>query len=132
VGTSRRRCRAAAGALAAVALLIGCAGRGADDAGAVAAAFENDAADPADRCALLTPAALTALESEASAPCADAISDIPLQGGAVEAVAVWGGNAQVQLSGDTVFLTETAAGWRVVAAACQARGEAPYDCEVES
>jgi len=132
VRTSTRRCRGTAGALAAVALLSGCASLEADDAGAVAAAFEDGAADPADRCALLTPATLTALESDESAPCADAISRIPLQGGAVEAVEVWGGNAQVRLSGDTVFLTETAAGWRVVAAACQPRGGAPYDCEVES
>ncbi len=46
-------------------------------------------------------------------------------------VEIWGGEAQVRLSGDTVFLTETSAGWRVVAAACEAQLEAPYDCEVE-
>ncbi|WP_176832512.1 hypothetical protein [Geodermatophilus sp. DSM 45219] len=44
---------------------------------------------------------------------------------------IWGGNAQVRMPGDAVFLTETPTGWRVVAAACESRGEAPYDCEAE-
>src|SRR4051794_3294899 len=48
-----------------------------------------------------------------------------------ERVDIWGGEAQVRLGGDTVFLTQTHAGWRVVAAVCEERGEAPYDCEVE-
>jgi hypothetical protein len=48
----------------------------------------------------------------------------------VESVEVWGRDAQVRLGGDTVFLTETDAGWRVTAA-CRPRGEAPYECQVE-
>ena len=44
---------------------------------------------------------------------------------------VWGGDAQVRLGGDTVFLTETPTGWRVTAAACEPRGELPYECQVE-
>jgi len=56
---------------------------------------------------------------------------VPLTGGEVRQVEIWGGDAQVRLGDDTVFLTETGAGWRVTAAACEPRGEAPYDCEVE-
>ena len=56
---------------------------------------------------------------------------VPLPGGAVEAVEVWGGRAQVRLGGDTVFLTETPTGWQVTAAAREPRGEMPDDCEVE-
>ena len=115
----------------ATAALGGCAGLQEDDVGRVAGAFEDPAAAPADRCTLLAPATLEMLESDESAPCADVIGQVPLPGGAVEAVEVWGGDAQVRLSGDTVFLTETSAGWRVTAAACQPRGELPYDCQVE-
>ncbi|MGY1638769.1 hypothetical protein ACI78V_19145 [Geodermatophilus sp. SYSU D00742] len=111
--------------------LSGCASLETRDVGAVAAGFEDPTGDPAQRCSLLAPAALAALESEASAPCEDALADVPLPGGAVESVEVWGGNAQVRLSGDTVFLAETGTGWKVVAAGCRPRAEAPYDCEVE-
>ncbi len=117
--------------LAATAPLTGCAGLEEDDVGRVAGAFEDPAAAPAERCALLAPSTLQTLEAEESAPCADVIGQVPLPGGAVEAVEVWGGDAQVRLSGDTVFLTETPPGWLVTAAACEPRGELPYDCQVE-
>ncbi|WP_232807343.1 hypothetical protein, partial [Geodermatophilus chilensis] len=113
------------------AVLSGCAGLQEDDVARVADAFEDPDAAPADRCALLAPATLQTLESDESAPCADVIGQLPLPGGDVEAVEVWGGAAQVRLGGDTVFLTETPSGWRVTAAACEPRGELPYDCEVE-
>ena len=63
--------------------------------------------------------------------CAEAIEQVTLEGGEVESVEIWGGNAQVRLTGDTLFLTQTRSGWRVIAAACRSRGEAPYDCEVD-
>ena len=56
---------------------------------------------------------------------------MPLPGGDVTSVEVWGDDAQVRIGGDVVFLTETDAGWRVTAAACTPREERPYDCEVE-
>ena len=121
----------AAVGLAAAALLSGCAGLEEDDAARVAGAFEDPAAAPADRCALLAPMTMQTLESDESAPCVDAIEQVPLPGGAVEAVEVWGGEALVRLGGDTVFLTDTPSGWRVTAAACRPRGELPYDCAVE-
>jgi hypothetical protein len=130
VATSTGRLLAAHG-LAVAALLAGCAGPEEDDAARVAAAFADAATTPADRCALLTPTARASLESAGSAPCPEVIGRVALRGGAVEAVAVWGGGAQVRLSGDTVFLTRTPSGWRVTAAACEPRGELPYDCRVE-
>jgi hypothetical protein len=96
----------------------------------VATTFDDQSGDPGARCSLLAPATLAALEKHRSAPCADAIQQLPLKGGEVAAVQIWGGDAQVRLSGDTVFLTETTAGWRIAAAGCTARGDAPYDCEV--
>ena len=115
----------AAGAL----VLTGCSAAERPEVEHVALIFEDSAADPQTRCALLAPKTLAALEQEA--PCTDAIEQLPLQGGEVTGVEIWGGEAQVRLRGDTVFLTETGAGWRVVAAACQPQGDAPYDCEVE-
>ncbi len=117
--------------LATAALLTGCASLQEDDVRQVAGAFEDPATSPADRCALLAPTTRETLESDESSPCADAIEQVPLPGGAVEAVEVWGGDAQVRLGGDTVFLTETPSGWKVTAAACEPRGELPYDCRVE-
>ena len=46
---------------------------------------------------------------------------------------MWGEEAQVRLSDDTLFLTRTADGWRVSAAACTAQGaELPYECQLEA
>ena len=43
----------------------------------------------------------------------------------------WGGTAQVHTTTDTLFLTRTSQGWRIAAAGCQSRGDAPYACKVE-
>jgi hypothetical protein len=110
--------------------LTGCASAQEPDVQRVATAFEDPAGDPGARCALLAPKALEALEQDESEPCDQAIAQLPLAGGDVRSVEVWGGDAQVRLAGDTLFLTETREGWRVTAAACQPNGEAPYDCEV--
>jgi hypothetical protein len=115
----------------ALAALTGCSSAAEPDVNAVARAFENSAGDPEARCDLLAPATLATFESDRSGPCADTIADVPLPGGEVSSVQVWGGEAQVRLGGDTLFLTQTDAGWRVVAAGCESRGQAPYDCEVE-
>jgi hypothetical protein len=126
------RTGAAVAVLAAgVLLLAGCASADAPEVGEVASRFEDPAGDPGERCGLLAPATSAAFEEDVSAACVDAVQDLPLGGGSVESVEVWGGNAQVRLTGDTVFLTETTAGWRVTSAGCTPRAEAPYDCEVD-
>lgn len=116
---------------AAALLLGGCASMQRPEVEEVATTSEDAGAEPETRCGLLAPATLAAFEQDESTSCAQAIGDVPLGGGAVESVEIWGGDAQVRLSGDTLFLTETRAGWRVTAAACRSRGEAPYDCQVE-
>jgi hypothetical protein len=110
--------------------LTGCASAQEPEVQRVATAFEDPAGDPGARCDLLAPKALEAFEQNQSGPCDQAIAQLPLAGGDVQSVEVWGGDAQVRLTGDTLFLTETGAGWRVAAAGCQSQGEAPYDCEV--
>ena len=119
------------GAGAVALLLSGCASASEPDVADVARSFEDPTGDPQARCDLLAPATLTTLQADASAPCADAIADVQLPGGEVSSVQVWGGQAQVRLGDDTLFLTETSSGWKVTAAGCEPRGEAPYDCEVE-
>jgi hypothetical protein len=56
---------------------------------------------------------------------------LPIHGGDVQSVEVWGRDAQVRLTGDTLFLAETHAGWRVIAAACRPQRDAPYEYEVQ-
>ena len=129
---SNRRNRLALIALAAGAVLLtGCSSAQEPEVRQVAHAFEDPSGDAELRCDLLAPATRAALEQSESAPCAEAVEDLPLQGGAVESIEIFGGDAQVKLAGDTVFLTETSAGWRITAAACRPKGEAPYDCEVD-
>ena len=112
---------AAAGCL--TALLAGCSSVAEPEVAKAAAAFENPTADPASRCDLLAPATREVFEQ--SAPCPDAIGQLPFQGGDPHGVQVWGGSAQAKVGTDTVFLTETKTGWKVTAALCQPRGQAP-------
>jgi hypothetical protein len=112
-------------------LLAGCASVDQPAVERVATAFEDTSGDPQARCDLLVPATLAALEQDQSKPCAEAIADVPLQGGTVHGVQIWGGDAQVRVGGDTVFLSRTSAGWKIAAAGCTPREQAPYDCDVE-
>jgi hypothetical protein len=116
---------------AAALMLTGCASTQETEVKGVATAFEDASGDPEARCDLLAPATLKAFEKDQTSSCGDAVAQLSLDGGDVQVVEIWGGDAQVRMSGDTVFLTETDAGWRVTAASCQSQGEAPYDCEVE-
>ena len=127
----RPRPTAAVVLAAAAVLLPGCSSASAPQVEQVARTFEDPSGDPGQRCDLLAPATVAAFEKDVSADCAEAVQDLPLGGGNVESVEIWGGNAQVRLTGDTVFLTETPAGWRVTSAGCAPRAEAPYDCEVD-
>ena len=113
------------------ALLAGCASTQQPEVEKVASTFDDPSADAEARCDLLAPATLAAFEKDQTAPCTDAVQQLSLDGGAVTSVDVWGGEAQVRMDGDTLFLTESEAGWRVAAAGCTSRGDAPYDCEVE-
>jgi hypothetical protein len=130
VACARRRAVPAIVAGACV-VLTGCSSMQQPEVEQAATTFEDPGADPEARCDLLAPATLAAFEEEESASCAEAIEQVPLEGGDVESVEIWGGDAQVRLGGDTVFLTETRAGWRITAAGCRPRGDAPYVCEVE-
>jgi hypothetical protein len=110
-------------------LLTGCAGMQRPDVERVAAEFATG--NPAARCALLAPAALASLEHDDSQACAAAVAEVAPSGGQVQQSQIWGDEAQVRLADDTLFLTRTSAGWKVIAAGCTADGDAPYNCRVE-
>ena len=126
-----RRGAVLATAAGALVLLSGCSSLQQSEVERVATSFEDQSGDPEARCDLLVSTTRAAVEHQAQAPCTEAIGALPLQGGAVRAVQVWGGQAQVRLDGDTLFLAETSGGWRVSAAACSPRPNQPYACEVE-
>jgi hypothetical protein len=116
--------------LAAAALLLaGCADIEQPEVERIASTFA--AADPSARCAVLAPATVAAVEAARSESCVQAMAQLSLPEGAVVSSSVWGDQAQVELVGDTVFLTRTSTGWKVTAAGCRSRGDAPYNCRLE-
>src|SRR5215218_3514599 len=99
----------------------GCADLQQPEVEQVAAAFTRSG--PVDRCALLAPATVAALEYDESAPCADALGQVDLPGGQVVSSAVWGDSAQLWLTVEELFMTPPYAGWKVAAAGCVPQGE---------
>jgi hypothetical protein len=89
------------------------------------------AGDARTGCALLAPATRDTLEHQRGGPCEAELGRLTLPGGSVVRVEEWADRAQVRTTADTLFMTRTAAGWRVAAAGCSPRGEAPYVCTVE-
>lgn len=125
-------------AVAAAVTLAGC-GNGKDDEAASRAAerfYRAVASGDGERaCRGLEASTRDALEQEERSPCAKAVLSLELSGSRAESATVWITSAQVRLHrGDTVFLDETPAGWRVAAAGCRPKPgeEQPYACEVES
>lgn len=113
--------------------LVGCTPAGQPDAEAAARAFTGAlaAGDPGRACGLLSEEVRGQLESSAAQPCAAALARLALPTDAPVSTEVWGSNAQVRTGGDTLFLAEFTAGWKVTAAGCSPRPEQPYDCRVE-
>jgi hypothetical protein len=119
----------AAVVVAAALVLCGCADLEQQQVEQVASAFVS--ADPSARCQMLAPATVASVEAQSGRPCAQATAQLELPQGAVQSSTVWGDQAQVHLVGDTVFLTKTGNGWKVTAAGCRPRGDAPYACRME-
>jgi hypothetical protein len=85
-------------------------------------------------CELLSSDTRKALEQQASASCARAIEQVKLSPGRLGPVRVYSTEASAALvGGDTVFLGDTAQGWRIDAAGCRPQGHGePADCEVQA
>lgn len=125
-------CRILVGAIGIGALLAGC-GQDKQALDQAVARFETAVAGGDGRagCALLAPATRDALEHRAGTPCPSALPGLRLPHGEPADAAQWGRQAQARTSTDTLFLTLTDQGWRVTAAGCSPRGDAPYACTVE-
>ncbi|QJY44574.1 hypothetical protein [Pseudonocardia broussonetiae] len=120
-------------ALVAAAMLVavaagGCASAQRPEVERVAGEFA--AAGPEARCALLAPAVVAVLDAQDG--CETGVAQVPAGSSDVVGTEVWGDDAQVRLPGDTLFLTRTATGWKVVAAGCRPAAEGPYVCAVEA
>jgi hypothetical protein len=118
-------------------LLVGCGATDSNGARATAERFYGAAAaeDGADACAVLSDSTREQLVEDEGKPCEEAVLDLKLSGERATGTGAYMTEAKVDLDGgDSVFLEETADGWRVTAAGCQPVDdeEAPYDCEVES
>jgi hypothetical protein len=120
----------------ALAALAGC-GTGADEHAArwSVSRFESAIAakDGAAACHELSSKATSSLESSEKKPCEQAILSVSLKPSrVVKDASVWVTSAQVKLDGDTLFLDDTAKGWKISAAGCKlSNPDEPYDCELE-
>jgi hypothetical protein len=93
------------------------------------AADQNEAA-----CEALSSDTVKELESQEGAPCPEAIGKVELEGGNVVDVEVSVTNAKVELAtGESMFLSEQADGWKITALGCRSAGkpaDEPFDCEL--
>jgi hypothetical protein len=113
--------------------LSGCGNVADDEVARVATAFAQDGQDAAARCSLLAPTTLATLTEQESSTCPDAIGNVKTGTGRLVSVEVWGEEAQAKLTDDTLFLTSTPQGWRVLAAGCTPRSQQqPYDCQLQA
>jgi hypothetical protein len=89
--------------------------------------------DGAAACKELSTETRSSLESDEKKPCDEAIGETDLKPvSGVDDVSVWITGGLVRLNGDTLFMDETAEGWKISAAGCKSQGsDKPYDCEVE-
>ena len=119
--------------LVASALVSGCSS-GNDDAATrtaerLHASLQSE--DGAAACDLLSDDAQQQL-TESGDSCETAVMDAGIPDtGRVVGVKVYGTAAQVRYDEDVVFLGEFADGWKVTAAGCSPRADAPYDCQVQ-
>jgi hypothetical protein len=135
-----RPCRPLVASLAAA--VLGAAGCGqADDRDTVRATTQRfltaySAHEGATACGALSQDARKELESQERRRCPAAIGELQLEPGAVTKVHVTLTNAKVDLaSGESVFLSEQAAGWRISALGCKPQGTPtaePLECELSA
>jgi hypothetical protein len=97
-------------------------------------AYKADEGETA--CAALSQDTRKELEREESQPCPEAISGVKIDGGAITKVHVQLTSAKVDLAtGESVFLSQQQAGWRITALGCRSAGSpttTPFDCELEA
>jgi hypothetical protein len=123
-------------AVACAVCLTACSTLGEREAAASQAAlrFEENIqrADGTRACAALAPETRQELQESAKMPCAKALFQEQLfHAEAVREVQVYGRQARVVLSTDTLFLSVFPAGWKITAAGCAPRAHQPYQCHIK-
>jgi len=87
-------------------------------------------------CAALSQDTREELESQEKRSCPDAIGEVELEPGAVTRIQVTLTSAKVDLaSGESLFLSEQAVGWRISALGCKPQGkptDTPFECELQA
>ena len=116
--------------------LTGCATLGERESAASRAAlrFEESVrhADWSRACAALAPQTRQELTESARTSCVKALPEGQLPyAGALRESKVYGQQAQVVLSTDTLFLSAFPTGWLITAAGCEPRPHQPYQCKVK-
>ncbi|KOY56021.1 hypothetical protein ADK59_21565 [Streptomyces sp. XY332] len=105
-----------------------------DAARQAGAAFEQAlaATDYPRACALLAPQTRRQLEADESKPCGPALQgqELPTAGD-VQSTQLYGRQALLRLSDDTLFLSQFDDGWKVVAAGCTPEADKPYRCSLK-
>ncbi|MFD5328878.1 hypothetical protein [Streptomyces sp. NPDC127092] len=106
--------------------------RGASEAGRRFAAALA-AGDYRTGCELLAPETRDQVEEDAEGPCGPALRELELpRAGATRGVDVYGRDAMLRMTGDTLFLSLFHGGWRVTAAGCEPQAEdEPYHCSLK-
>jgi hypothetical protein len=99
------------------------------------AAFEEE--NGLEACGQLSASTVKELESQEQQPCAQAVTELELEGGAVVRTDVYVTNAKVDLSsGESVFLNREPTGWKLAAVGCKSTEgpprDEPLDCELEA
>ncbi|GAA3084692.1 hypothetical protein GCM10017562_63160 [Streptomyces roseofulvus] len=130
--------RRVSGALLAVLLLGGCGAPAAREDGATDAgrrfAAALSAGDYRTGCGLLAPETREQVEEDGRTPCPVGLREAGLPtAGLARGVDVYGREALLRMTGDTLFLSQFDAGWRVTAAGCEEPGseDEPYRCSVK-
>jgi hypothetical protein len=124
---------AAGAALVLLPALSGCGSMPhADVVMAAAGAFHRAVADRdgAAACAELAPQTRSELEQSAGKPCAVAVLEEEVPPEAPSDPEVFGTQAMVRVGSGATFLSRFPDGWKVMAAACEPRPGAPYDCSI--
>jgi hypothetical protein len=89
-------------------------------------------ADGTRACAALAPQTRQELQQSAKTSCRKAFFEERLSpAGTVREVQVYGRQARVVLSTDTLFLSVFPAGWKITAAGCAPRAHQPYQCQIK-
>ena len=90
------------------------------------------AEDGAAACDLLSDDAQEELSDSQGSSCETAVMEAGLpDSGQVVEVKVYGTSAIVRYDEDVVLLGEFPDGWKVTAAGCTPKADAPYDCQVQ-